>query len=190
MAKNQELLIKCQKEIDGIIFTNNIDDGDCSSKNEGFFPNEKDLNNLPFINACWKEGLRLHTAGIGTIRTVPEDVTYCNGKYFFPKHSNLMCFNLGPHRLEKNFKNSLKFQPERWLVGSPEANPSIGKYFPFSGGPRDCIGKSFADYEASFILATLIKRYHIVLKPGFEFKEKLSLTYFPINGVHLIFTKR
>jgi cytochrome P450 len=34
-------------------------------------------------------------------------------------------------------------------------------YFPFGGGPRQCIGNSFAEMEAALVLATLAQRYRV-----------------------------
>jgi cytochrome P450 len=39
-------------------------------------------------------------------------------------------------------------------------------YFPFGGGERMCIGKSFALMEAQLLLPTIVQRYHLELVKG------------------------
>lgn len=40
--------------------------------------------------------------------------------------------------------------------------------FPFGGGPRKCIGNTFALTEMQLILATILQRYQLHLKPGYK----------------------
>ena len=39
-------------------------------------------------------------------------------------------------------------------------------YFPFGGGPRVCIGNSFAQMEASLLLATIARRFRPLMPAG------------------------
>ncbi|NIR25670.1 MAG: cytochrome P450, partial [Gammaproteobacteria bacterium] len=41
-------------------------------------------------------------------------------------------------------------------------------YIPFGGGPRKCIGNTFALTEMQLILATILQRYQLHLKPGYK----------------------
>ena len=61
------------------------------------------------------------------------------------------------HRDGRFFSDPDVFIPERWL--DADFQPSRFVYFPFSAGPRNCIGEQFAWLEATLVLATLLGRY-------------------------------
>ena len=49
------------------------------------------------------------------------------------------------------------FVPERWSDGLVERLPRYA-YMPFGGGPRFCLGQSFAQLEMALIVATIAQR--------------------------------
>ena len=57
------------------------------------------------------------------------------------------------------------FDPERFTPDRVERRPRFA-YYPFSGGPRVCIGKNFALMEMPLILGTLVQRYRLMHVPG------------------------
>ena len=56
------------------------------------------------------------------------------------------------HRDPRYFPDPESFRPERWLDGLAKRIPKYA-YYPFGGGPRVCIGNTFALMEAAIILA-------------------------------------
>jgi cytochrome P450 len=73
------------------------------------------------------------------------------------------------------------FRPERWLDGLAKRIPKYA-YFPFGGGPRVCIGNTFALMEAAIILATVGQRYRFTVDPG-EVGTNPQITLLPANGI-------
>lgn len=61
------------------------------------------------------------------------------------------------HRHRKLWADSTAFRPERF-EGRP-APWTSGAFVPFGGGPRTCIGASFALAEAQIVLARLLDRF-------------------------------
>ena len=57
----------------------------------------------------------------------------------------------------RHFERPDDFLPERWLDGSATGAPKYA-YFPFGGGPRVCIGNSFAMVESSLVVATMLQK--------------------------------
>ena len=69
------------------------------------------------------------------------------------------------HRLPRLWKNPEQFHPERFSAEQSKALEPFA-YFPFGGGPRQCIGNTFAMMEMTFVIATLAQRYHLNVLPG------------------------
>src|SRR6266550_2960246 len=63
-------------------------------------------------------------------------------------------------------------------------------YFPFGGGPRQCIGNSFALMEARLILATIAQKYRLHLVPDHPVVPLASITLRPRYGVRVVLESR
>lgn len=59
------------------------------------------------------------------------------------------------HRHPDFWNEPEQFKPERFLAAGT-ANQHRFAYFPFGGGPRICIGNTFAMLEGPLVLATII----------------------------------
>jgi cytochrome P450 len=62
-------------------------------------------------------------------------------------------------------------------------------YFPFSGGPRQCIGNEFSLLESIVILAMVTQRYNVNLAPGFQVLMDSSFALRPRGGVQVTLDK-
>lgn len=92
------------------------------------------------------------------------------------------------HRHRNHWEHPTAFMPDRF-IGQPHPWTQ-GAFMPFGGGPRICIGASFAMAEAQILLATLLSHYHVDLidrrpvmpvglvttKPDYEPRFELSKT--------------
>jgi len=66
-----------------------------------------------------------------------------------------------------------RFDPERFTPERAATRPAYA-YFPFGGGPRVCIGNSFAMMEAQLILSTVAQRYQLHLIPGHPVEPQIG----------------
>jgi cytochrome P450 len=69
------------------------------------------------------------------------------------------------HRDPRFFPEPEAFDPDRWTPEARTARPSYS-FFPFGGGPRRCIGESFATTEGVLLLATLSRHWRMRLAEG------------------------
>lgn len=64
------------------------------------------------------------------------------------------------------------FRPERWETGELA---NVGwAYFPFSGGPRKCLGEDFAIMEASYTIVRMLQTFSHIMLPTGEPKEPVG----------------
>jgi cytochrome P450 len=68
-----------------------------------------------------------------------------------------------------------RFDPERF---SPERSPRRSRYayFPFLGGPHQCLGRDFVLLEAQLILIMVAQRYRLEVIPGHEAEPEPLIT--------------
>jgi cytochrome P450 len=81
------------------------------------------------------------------------------------------------------------FRPERVLPGRAEGRPRFA-YFPFGGGPRVCLGNTFALLEGPLVLATIVQRFRVELVPGQEVVPDPTFTLRPKYGVKVTLVPR
>jgi cytochrome P450 len=93
------------------------------------------------------------------------------------------------HHDPRFFENPEAFFPERWTNGLEKRIPKYA-YFPFGGGPRLCIGQSFATMEAILLLATIAQNFTLDLVPGHPVTPQPSITLRPKNGVRVVLEDR
>lgn len=65
------------------------------------------------------------------------------------------------------------FRPERWETG--ELFDIGWAYFPFSGGPRQCLGEDFALMEVSYTLVRILQAFAEIKLPEGEIVERVGL---------------
>ena len=111
--------------------------------------NYEDLAELKYTNCVFKEVLRLWPPVTAVSRVTPDD--YKINEYIIPKDTWIQ---VGPYhsgRSEENYTNPLEFQPERFLKETNEENNQNYTFFPFSLGPRNCIGQNFVSFYILFM---------------------------------------
>ncbi len=120
---------------------------------DGDRPTVEDYESLEYTRRVIAETLRLYPPTTGINRQATEPVTLDG--YDLPAGSRFLIPQWVPHRDERFWDDPETFDPDRW--GRDEDRPEYA-YFPFSGGPRGCIGDDFARQELTLALATTVGR--------------------------------
>lgn len=119
-----------------------------------------DMRKLVYTHNVLKESIRLYPPNRSIAREAINDCYI--GKHKIPAGAQVVLPQWVVHRDEKFFDSPEEFLPERWTKDF-ERNLHKYAYFPFGGGARTCIGKSFAVMESVIILSIIAQRFQITL---------------------------
>lgn len=119
----------------------------------GDLPDAEDFEALERTRDVVRETLRLYPPAFATTRETTEPVTL--GGYELPAGTQVMCSQWVLHRDGRFWDEPDSFDPGRWERDTDRPEYA---YFPFSGGPRHCIGMRFARLELVLALATMVDR--------------------------------
>jgi cytochrome P450 len=93
------------------------------------------------------------------------------------------------HRDETVWDDPQTFCPHRFERSrgehEVERRPPLS-YVPFGGGPRNCIGATFAQIEGKIVLARVLQRFELRLSPGQKVRPYMGATLEPRPGVKMI----
>ena len=153
----------------------------------GRAPSIDDLPKLVYTNHIITESMRLYPPAWGTARTAIEDVEIAG--YSVPKNSGVSFAQWTVHRDPRWYDAPDEFRPERWEDDLLKRLPRFA-YFPFGGGPRQCIGNSFALMEAAMVLATIAQQYRFRLVQGHPVVPLASITLRPRHGIRAVLEAR
>ena len=141
-----------------------------------------DLPNLKYTEMIAKEAMRLYPPAYAVGREAIEDTEI--GGYRVPRKTQLFAFQWVTHRDPRYFQRPNDFEPERWASESIQRLPKYA-YFPFGGGPRQCIGNYFAMMEVVLLMATIGQRFRFSLAEGFQMEVLPVLSLRPKNGIRV-----
>jgi cytochrome P450 len=150
-------------------------------------PTLDDVAKLKYTEQVLTESLRLYPPAWGTARIAIEDHEI--GGYKVPKGTGISLSQWVMHRDPRWFDAPEEFRPERWEDGLAKRLPRFA-YFPFGGGPRQCIGNTFALMEAMLVLATIAQRYRFRLVERHPVVPLPSITLRPRHGIRAVLEAR
>jgi cytochrome P450 len=146
----------------------------------GRAPTPADLPALRYTEHVIFESMRLRPPAYGFGREAVRDLTL--GKFAVPKGTTIFLSPWVMHRDPRWFEDPLQFRPERWADGLADRLPRH-VYMPFGGGPRICIGNSFAMMEAVLLLATIARTFRIAPTSASPVEPFPTITLRPRGGV-------
>jgi cytochrome P450 len=153
----------------------------------GRAPDFADLAALPYTRMVIEEAMRLYPPAHTLSRqAIAADVV---GGHPVPAGGTVLIVPWVLHRHRRWWDDPDRFDPERFTPERSAARPRFA-YLPFGGGPRICIGASFAMMEAVLILATVAQRYRLSLAPGQIVEPVGLITLRPRNGLPMQLKRR
>ena len=154
---------------------------------QGRLPAMGDLGSLHYVERVVTESMRLYPpAWIVGRRAIDA---YQLGEYLVPPRSILV---MSPYLMQRDarfYPDPERFDPDRW---TPEFRAALPKfaYFPFGGGPRQCIGESFAWMELVLLVATIAQQYRLRLVPGHPVVPQPLITLRAKHGMRMTVEQR
>ncbi|KAF2244586.1 putative cytochrome P450 [Trematosphaeria pertusa] len=132
----------------------------------------KQLENLPYLNACIMEGLRLATGVSGRLPRInkSQPTTYhsptTSTTYLIPAGYAVSMTIRDLHYNAKNFPDPWTFKPERFL--GAEKTMSEKHFAAFGRGARSCVGRNLAMAEIFMGIGNLFAKFDVRLAEGVE----------------------
>src|SRR4051794_29557404 len=153
----------------------------------GRMPTMADIAALPYVERVVTESMRLFPpAWIIGRRALAE---YPIGGYVAPAGALFLVSPYIVQRDARHYPDPERFDPDRW---TPEFRATLPKfaYFPFGGGPRQCIGESFAWMELILLVATIAQRWRMRLVPGHPVVPQPVVTLRARHGMRMTVQQR
>lgn len=140
-------------------------------------PVAESLRGLSLLDGVVSEAVRLYPPSHSVARETTERMTLRG--YEVPPGASLYLSQWVVHRDDRWWDEPETFDPGRWA--GPTDRPDYA-FFPFGGGPRQCIGRRFARLELRVALATMLLDCTVethTTDPELE----AGLTLRPANGI-------
>lgn len=155
---------------------------------------ERDMENLPYLQAVVKETLRLHPVlPLFLPRNTMEDTNYLG--YTIPKGTQVFVNAWAIGRDPESWEDPLTFKPERFLDSNVEYKGQHFNLVPFGSGRRICVGFPLAHRVVHLAIGTLVHSFDWEFGPGvkpedIDREERLGLTLAKKNSIYVIPKKR
>ncbi|XP_055975263.1 cytochrome P450 4F3-like isoform X2 [Sorex fumeus] len=149
LAKHPEHQERCRQEVGALL--------------QGREPQElewDDLASLPFLTMCIKESLRLHPPVTVVSRCCSQDVPLPDGRVI-PKGVICLISIFGTHHNPSVWPDPEVYDPFRFEAENMKDRSPLA-FIPFSAGPRNCIGQTFAMTEMKVVLALTLLRFRVL----------------------------
>ncbi len=173
LSQNPEAEAELHEELDHVL--------------EGRLPQAEDIPKLKYTRMVFGESLRLYPPSYVIPRQALED--FAIDKYIVPRGTIILMSPYLIHRDPRFHPDPEKFNPHGWDQHSHSQNSKY-EYFPFSRGPRSCIGEPFAWMQGVLVLATVAQKWRIKLVPGHPVALLPLINLRPRFGMMMLLQRR
>jgi cytochrome P450 len=145
-------------------------------------PTAADLPRLAFTRRVFDEALRLYPPVYAVARDAVQADTI--GGFDIPARSVVILSPYVTHRHPEFWPDPEAFDPDRFTPERSAGRPRFA-WYPFLGGPHQCIGQEFAVLEAVVAIATVVRSFRLTLPPGAVVEPEPLLTIRPRGGMSM-----
>jgi cytochrome P450 len=150
-------------------------------------PTVADLPRLRYTEMVITESMRLYPPAYALSRQAIRPIEIAGVP--IPAGNSVVMPTWVVQRDPRWFEEPEEFRPERWADDLAKRLPRFA-YTPFGGGPRQCIGNTFALMEATLLLAVIAQRFRLELAPGQSIRPVPYVTLRPEPGVRMVLHRR
>ena len=144
------------------------------------------MGRLPYMQNVLNEALRMYPPAYAFGRRALRDTRI--GEHEVRAGQTVVMSPWAMHRDRRVFEEPERFNPDRWRDGLASRLPKF-TFFPFSSGPRRCLGASFAQLEATVAISVILPRFKLSEPPAVV-KPAPSITLRPGGGLPMTVTRR
>ena len=145
-------------------------------------PTADDPSDLPVTERVAKEAMRLYPPAGMLFREAMEETEL--GGYRVFEGTKVLLPQFTVHTDDRWFDAPDEFRPERFTPERSDQRPEFA-YFPFGGGPHQCIGMHFAMMELKHIIPVLARRVDFELLSSPDPEVNMELTLQPAEDVRM-----
>lgn len=148
---------------------------------EGRSVNEKDIEEMPYLQAFVKELLRKHPPTYFSLTHAAVETAKLGG-YDIPANANLEIYLPTISEDPRLWTEPENFKPERFLTGGENADMTgvtAVKMIPFGAGRRICPGLAMGTLHISLMMARMVQEFEWRAHPGepkLDFSSRLEFT--------------
>nr|AUR26645.1 cytochrome P450 oxidase 76B10-like protein [Platycodon grandiflorus] len=173
VLRNPEIMMKVKLELDEVI-------------GKGKILKEADISRLPYLQCIVKETLRLHPPGPFLVPRKVESNVEVNS-YIVPKGSQVLINVWAIGRDPNLWKDSLTFNPERFLTLERDVMGQDFELIPFGAGRRICPGLPLAMRMVLVMLGSLLNSFDWKVGPDkLDMSEKFGLTLHKAHALKVV----
>ena len=155
---------------------------------DGRPPTADDVPKLNYTRAVVDESMRLYPPAWMMVRHARDRARLAGRE--IEAGTTILMSPFIVHRDPDWWRDASTFDPTRWLTGPAgeyQATPQTrNAYFPFGGGPRMCIGNTFALMEIALVLAQTSRHWEMSPKPGHRVGMTPRVTLRPRGGMPMV----
>ena len=151
-------------------------------------PTLEDIKRMKLLDHALSEAERLYPPVANGPRGVIEDFEFHG--YHVPAGAMAFYSIIGSHMIPGIFANPETFDPDRFAPPREEHKKNPYALIGFGGGPRICIGISFAQIEIKAIISHILRNYTLELVPDQEIYQLYRVTGHPIHGIRMRVAER